>query len=114
MGCAAACNKLLCVCELLAHGCDVNAVDNQGHGALYLAASAGYLDIVQLLVQAKANTELQDVRGVTPLEWAQRFKHECVVDFLVEQVEQGKEHPPPKQQDDGGYGGGGVIADDDE
>lgn len=82
---ACSANKLLCVCELLAHGCSVNIVDGAGRGALYNAASQGHLDVVQLLVEAKANAEQEDVDGVLPIEWARRFKRDAVVEFLTEQ-----------------------------
>lgn len=91
---ACASNKMLCVCELLAHGCDANAVDRRGHGPLYHAVSGGYIEIVQLLVQAKANTSFEDADGVSSLERARRCKHSAIVNFLTEeQLSDTKEAP---------------------
>jgi ankyrin repeat protein len=48
-------------------GCDVNAANQAGNTALYLAASRGYNTVVQLLADKGAKLDVKNKRGVTPL-----------------------------------------------
>lgn len=47
-------------------GCDLDAVDQYGRTALYLASELGQLDIVRALINSKANINRADTRGCTP------------------------------------------------
>lgn len=51
---------------LLAAGGDVNAADPRGRTALHGAASRGWNDVVQFLVDHKANLNAKDAKGMTP------------------------------------------------
>ena len=48
-------------------GCDVNAANQAGNTALYIAASRGFNTVVQLLADNGAKLDVKNNRGVTPL-----------------------------------------------
>ena len=52
---------------LLKERADVNATDSVGHTPLHRAAMKGNLDAAKLLISYKANLDLRDVSGCTPL-----------------------------------------------
>jgi ankyrin repeat protein len=52
---------------LLAKGADPNARDNKGNTPLTLAAAGGYDNLIELLVNGKANVNLGNGSGETPL-----------------------------------------------
>jgi ankyrin repeat protein len=65
---------------------DVNAkVDDYDHSLMHLAADKGYAPLLKLLHQAKANIDIKDNVGWTPMMWAARSGHLPCVQFLVEQ-----------------------------
>jgi len=69
---------------LVEHGADVQAVDEQGQTPLNLAAAQGHLDLVRLLVGAKAKMALDEVaRG--PLHRAVEGGHLDVVQYLLQE-----------------------------
>lgn len=57
---------------ILARGVDVNSIELWGKGALHFAAKAGFVRTVELLLQHKADPNLRDTQGETPLFYAFR------------------------------------------
>jgi ankyrin repeat protein len=55
------------ISRLLAENTDIEARNDQGRTALHLAALLGFEDLVQLLLKAKANTEVKDCEDMKPL-----------------------------------------------
>jgi hypothetical protein len=53
--------------ELVAHGADVNAKDNNGDTPLITACETNELELVKDLLQSGADPNLADTYGVTPL-----------------------------------------------
>eukprot|EP00479_Gromia_sphaerica_P010475 TRINITY_DN4826_c0_g1_i1.p1 TRINITY_DN4826_c0_g1~~TRINITY_DN4826_c0_g1_i1.p1 ORF type:complete len:351 (+),score=76.01 TRINITY_DN4826_c0_g1_i1:227-1279(+) len=68
----------------LSLGADVNYKDAYDQRtALFEAAGSGSLEIVKLLTENKAQINLRDVSGESPLLHAIRMQHEEIVRFLV-------------------------------
>ena len=63
-------NQILLISKLIAHGADVNAVDNDRRTPLHHAAEAGKPRVIPILVQNSALTAVKDKQGKTPLELA--------------------------------------------
>lgn len=61
---------------------DINACNKQKETPLHLAAQSGRLNIVKLLVRNDANTSLENAKGQTALEAAQKIGHADVVRVL--------------------------------
>lgn len=77
-------NKPLRVVELLSMGADVNVRQGTYEGTpLQYAASGGHREVVQLLIQAKANLDLHDTHGRTPMMWAAQKRQAAVVSQLI-------------------------------
>jgi ankyrin repeat protein len=55
---------------LVAGGANVNAVDVRGLTALHGAALLGFDDVIRTLASQKANLDVKDKRGITPLDMA--------------------------------------------
>ena len=70
------------VAYLLTKGVDVNAVMDDRVTALHLAAQRGNIPIADLLLQHGANINAIDAKGWTPLDRAEKWKHEDMVVFL--------------------------------
>lgn len=51
-------------------GCNVNQVDEEGNTALHLAARAGKVNCIKLLLKAGADPMMQGPGGKTALDWA--------------------------------------------
>ncbi|XP_052119643.1 kinase D-interacting substrate of 220 kDa B isoform X5 [Frankliniella occidentalis] len=81
---AAAKGKLQFVRELISHGADVNAEDNDQWCALLCAAKEGHADICVELLDNGADIEHKDMGGWTALMWASYKGKEDVVDVLLE------------------------------
>jgi ankyrin repeat protein len=65
---------------------DVNAkVDYGGCSLMHIAAEKGYAPLLKLLHQAKANIDIKDNVGWTPMMRASHSGHLSCVQFLVEQ-----------------------------
>lgn len=64
---------------------NVNAMDKVGLTALHAAAEFGYLDMAQMLIEAKANVNARTTDGTSPLFLAARFNHAPIVQLLIEQ-----------------------------
>ena len=58
------------VMSLLMQGADPNYTGADGATALIMAAEAGKADIVKLLIQSKADTQVKDKRSLTALQVA--------------------------------------------
>ena len=63
-------------------GCDIDAIDSYGRAALHYAAKNGLLGVVEVIVNQGGDWEIQDERGLTPLESAQEWGRMDVVRFL--------------------------------
>ncbi|KAJ1531607.1 hypothetical protein ONE63_000279 [Megalurothrips usitatus] len=81
---AAAKGKLQFVRELISHGADVNAEDNDQWVALLCAAKDGYADVCSELLDNGANIEHKDMGGWTALMWASYKCKDDVVEVLLE------------------------------
>jgi ankyrin repeat protein len=62
---------------------DVNLSRRRGYAALHLAAARGDLATVKYLIQVKADPNVLDGSGATPVMWAVFRRHESVVRFLA-------------------------------
>lgn len=68
---------------LLEHGADMNVVDEEYRSTpLGLAARAGHVDLVELLVESGADPTAAGAPWSTPLAWARRRGHQEIVAFL--------------------------------
>lgn len=68
--------------RLVTNGVDVGLEDAAGRNALHLAASAGKLLAVEVLVQERVALNARDRLGMTPLMKAAQNRHLEVVDYL--------------------------------
>ena len=69
---------------LLKHEADPNKINNNGYAPLHVAARKGKVKIVRLLVEADANTDLQDdIYEWTPLHYAVLSDNEETVAYLL-------------------------------
>jgi hypothetical protein len=62
---------------------DINLSRRRGYAALHLASARGDLATVKYLIRMKADTNVLDGSGATPLMWAVFRRHESVVKFLA-------------------------------
>lgn len=62
---------------------DINLSRRRGYAALHLASARGDLATVKYLIRLKADTNVLDGSGATPLMWAVFRRHESVVKFLA-------------------------------
>jgi len=84
-----------CVRVLLAHGAIVNARSDEQQTPLMLAASRGNSEIVQLLLNAKADVSPISAHRMTALDYAVRGGHDDVAELLRKAG--GKEAPPAER-----------------
>jgi len=81
---AASQGNVMAIRVLMAQGVDVNQGDYDQRTALHLAASEGMLEMVKVLVkEAKADVNVVDRWGGTPLDDGIRHKHQEVVDYIT-------------------------------
>ena len=66
----------------------IDVKNKKGNSPLWLACNGGHLDVVQLLVNAKADVDSQDNRKVSCLMAAFRKGHLKVVKWMVKHVTQ--------------------------
>jgi ankyrin repeat protein len=72
------------VFHLLHHGADANAKDNEGeYTALFIAVQYNNFGMVDLLLKYKADTDIGNARGETPLHYAVRHCSLQVVSALL-------------------------------
>lgn len=69
---------------LIAQNADVNAPDDQGRTALFLAASEGKTDVVRTLIDAGADTDATTQEGQTPLMAAAIKGNKETIEVLIE------------------------------
>ncbi len=62
---------------------DINLSRRRGYAALHLASARGDLATVKYLIRLKADSNVLDGSGATPLMWAVFRRHEGVVKFLA-------------------------------
>ena len=70
-------NKNLPVVEFLSK----KEIDNNEN--LFYAVSNGHLEAVKILLQLKANPEVTDAQGWTPLMWAANNGHKQILEHLL-------------------------------
>ena len=63
---------------------DLNQADESGSPPLLIAACFGYLEIVELLLDAGANVNAYDSRGWSALMWATNNNHKDIAKVLME------------------------------
>lgn len=56
--------------EYIAHKINVDTLSKEGETALHFAAGRGKLEVVKILVKAKAQLNIKDANGKTPLQWS--------------------------------------------
>ena len=66
----------------------IDVKNKKGNSPLWLACNGGHLDVVQLIVNSKADVDSQDNRRVSCLMAAFRKGHVKVVKWLVKHVTQ--------------------------
>lgn len=69
--------------ELLKRGIQVDNATKKGNTALHIASLAGQLDIIKLLIEYKADVNVQSSSGFTPLYMAAQENHEACVRYLL-------------------------------
>lgn len=62
---------------------DVNLSRRKGYAALHVAAARGDLSVVKLLLKFKADPNVVDPAGATPLMWSVFRRHKQVAEFLA-------------------------------
>jgi len=81
---AAYTGDLAAVQACLEQGVDVNARDQWGRTALYLAAEKGHKEVVELLLEHGADVNAKDTRNRTALLYPAEKGHKEVVELLLE------------------------------
>ncbi len=69
--------------KLIEAGADVNVINKYGATPIYIASWKGFIDIVKLLLEARADVN-KAIKGVTPLFIASQEGHNEVVKLLLE------------------------------
>ncbi|GAT22156.1 hypothetical protein RIB2604_01501880 [Aspergillus luchuensis] len=72
-------------------GANVNARDKLENTPLHWAANEGHLHVVQALIEAGADANVEDENGHTPLETAIEGKKSAVVRYLLDSVQYAQE-----------------------
>ena len=78
-------NKIFAVILLLKFDFDIEVQEPVTlRSPLHISASKGYIEITQILINKKANLNLKDKQGFTPLHLAVRMKHFKTIEILVQ------------------------------
>lgn len=81
---AAGTDKVGTMRALIALGADVNATHSRSHRILAVAAKAGNIDAVRLLLQHGADAGARDGWGKTAFDYARKYKRTAVMALLEE------------------------------
>lgn len=78
--------KLERVRELLDEGIDINHKNerDEGRAALHAASESEHEDVVRFLLEKRANVNIQDSLGNTPLLYASRYGNEDIARILID------------------------------
>lgn len=82
LGIAAVCGHTTAVRYLLGAGAAVNATNDKEHSALHGAAFLGHLEVIALLIENKADLDLVDNDGSTPLDSAAAEWNDEIAGFV--------------------------------
>mmetsp|Transcript_70007 Transcript_70007/g.130889 ORF Transcript_70007/g.130889 Transcript_70007/m.130889 type:complete len:115 (+) Transcript_70007:62-406(+) len=75
-GCASACEIMV------ARGAKVNARSKDGYTPLHLAAAAGHLEVIKVLLTARSDVLAKDAQGATALDIAKQNDLQPAVSLL--------------------------------
>ena len=75
---------------LIRRGSKINVQSKSEQTALMMAVGRGCLEIVKLLLDAKADITLKDVLGMTALRYAQIIENESIQNYLKEYIKRNK------------------------
>ena len=64
---------------------NVDIKDSNGWTALHFAAGANSVEATRILVEYRAELNVEATNGYTPLQWAERMSNDEVADYLREQ-----------------------------
>lgn len=64
---------------------NINATTPNGVTAMHVAAKAGFISVLKVLLEAGAVINVQDKKGKTPLDYAVKYKRAKAIHFLKEQ-----------------------------
>ena len=67
---------------------DIHSTDDYGWTALHVAAGAGHVETVQLLLARRARVDTLDRNGLSALNWATKKGRSAVVQVLMNRLVQ--------------------------
>jgi ankyrin repeat protein len=70
--------------QLLQHGAEVNAIDNEGWNSLHFAAYHNHPAVIEVLLQYRADIYAEDKHGKTPFHVAHLKESHAVIDLFEE------------------------------
>jgi len=69
--------------KLITHVKNIDAQTPNGVSALHAASKAGYISVVEILLQNGCKINIRDKKGKTPLSYSRRYKRKSMEDFLI-------------------------------
>jgi ankyrin repeat protein len=76
--------------DLIQAGCDVNEKDYCGECAVIRCVDRNDDDILAVLIEANANLDVKNIRGIPALELAKRLNHNKVAKLIEDSLNQKK------------------------